>query len=528
MNNPNSTNTRKAQNATNYSVPYRPVPSDSLAKRKFVALYSLSALLTLTVFLLLAFGSIGILAWIPIQQIVYQSTLTLTAVFCGMFACLFAYSLRPAIWPLRAKRAYGASSVSSAANEALHQDEDWQFLDPKYAPGLYKVAKRVIGKLDVSAPINIHITTKYGVVVHVQRDWMGRIEDVDIGVGLPLFGTMTESELGSLIAHGFGYDMVGDGPLKRINNAVKRWMRAIVTELDDSLFPPDFIWHFLAKWFLRLSAIDAHVDVYFGDSFASKHFGPIATRCALEKTFLIGPMWTAYFETELTPAMKHGARMPIFEGFRLFCKPGQRRPDVLEALKRAESRVYSEFDFPPTLQDRIDGLTFDDTPSYPPIAQCMHLIGSERALEDIWYALYGAENLTHSNWVHYATHVLPEAIKKRFADTWLDPAEKSFVELIKMTHRPEEWWERLRPPGVSYLSQQAKRDYILDTISEWTIACLLFRGFTPRVIPAQALIMQREDAAVVPAIIVQAGLNGKLRSTHLNRYDVVSNGQDVE
>ncbi|MFZ6675879.1 M48 family metalloprotease [Undibacterium sp. Xuan67W] len=455
-------------------------------------------------FWLLAIGLVCGLLWIPFAQLSYRSSLQFTGIVAGIAGLSLAYSLRPR---RRAKEC--ASSVKPLSRDT--------------AADLYAMVEHIATKLHIQAPVNIHLIGAASAFISGKRNWQGKIKSLEVGLGLPLLGTLSEQELGSVIAHEFGHFVGGDLSLGPWVYRTRMSIANTVTDLDDSLFFLDLLFRYYGKWFLRLSASVSREQEYAADAQAAQYFGTAATRSALEKVHLIDPMWSTYLDHELGPAINRGARMPIFEGFRRFCRPGVKRAAVQNAIRHAESHKSSEFDTHPSLAERVSALVPSAKPSYPPLSQCMHLIGGEKATEDAWYLLFDQSKLSPADWDTFGETVMQPQIKQRFAGSWMDPEKLAFTELVQMALRPEDSWERLKPEGVSFLSPQGKRNHVLEILEEWIAACLIHRGFSIKATPGQAISMQRllpAPQSVQPFELLQMGLTGSLKSTYLAQFNV--------
>ncbi|MDY7539364.1 M48 family metalloprotease [Undibacterium sp. 5I1] len=452
-------------------------------------------------FWLLAIGLVIGLLWIPFAQLHYRSSLQFTGIVAGLAALSLAYSLRP-----RQREKTTASTAKPLSRET--------------AAPLYAMVEKIATRLHIQAPVNIHLIGAASAFISGKRNWQGKIKTLEVGLGLPLLGTLSEQELGSVIAHEFGHFVAGDLSLGPWVYRTRMSIAHTVTDLDDSLFFLDLLFSYYGKWFLRLSSSVSRAQEFAADALASKTFGIVATRTALEKVHLIDPMWSTYLDYELGPAINRGARMPIFEGFRRFSKLGVKRAAVQVAIKRAETRKASEFDTHPSLEERVSALVPGAKPSFPPLSHCWELLGGEQATEAAWYALFDADKLTTSDWDAFGEQVLQTQIQQRFAGSWMDPKQLAFTELVTMAQRPEDSWDKLKPEGVSFLSPQGKRNHVLDILEEWIAACLIHRGFKLKATPGQPWVMLREDKAIQPAELLQQALGGSLRSVQLAQFDL--------
>lgn len=458
-------------------------PTASIAKR---------ATLVLALWLgfwILALGLVALLLWIPVAQFIYRGSAELSGFVAGVAGLSLAWTLRPR------RREQEASTVSKIPP-----------LSRETAQPLYALVEKIGAGLGINAPVNIHLVGQSTAFIFGRRNWYGKVRSLEVGLGLPLLGSMSEAELGSVIAHEFGHFVAGDlslGPwVYRTRNAIAR----TVTDLDDSMFFLDLLFRSYGQWFLRLSASVSRAQEYAADAIAARTFGADTSANALRKVHLLGPVWSSYFDLDLAPALNHGARLPVFEGFRQFRRSATRRPEVQAAIARSEARTVSEYDTHPSLGERLAAMIGDSRPGYPPLADCFALLGGEAATEQAWYALFPNEDTVRCDWSRFGQDVLQPRIASRFAGTWMDPVRLPLAELAPMANTLDELWPRLRPEGVSFLSRQGKRNHVTGILNEWIVACLSARGFVAAVAPGQALTMARGEQVVEPDALLRAAL----------------------
>lgn len=456
-------------------------------------------------FWILALGLVAGLLWVPFAQFAYRSSVELSGGIAGLAGLTLAYSLRP-----RRRDGDAAKDIHPLSRET--------------AQPLYALVERIGAELGIGAPVNIHLISQSSAFIYGKRGLFGTVKSLEVALGLPLIGSMTEPELGSVIAHEFGHFVAGDlslGPwVYRTRNAIAR----TVTDLDGSMFFLDLLFRTYGQWFLRMSASVSRAQEFAADATAAKAFGSAATCNALNKVHLLDPAWSSYFHLELVPALGRGARLPIFDGFRRFCKAASRRTEVQEAIRKAEQQAVSEYDTHPSLEERLAALMPGAKPSYLPLADCFSLLGGEAATEQAWYSLFPAEDVVECVWPRFGQDVLQARIAARFAGSWMDPDELPLAELVPMASGLDELWPRMRPDGVSFLSRQGKRNHMKAVLTEWIIACLVKRGYTATLDPGQALRMERDGLAVEPSALLDAALAATLSVEHLARFEPAATG----
>lgn len=428
-------------------------------------------------FWLMALGLILFLLWIPFIQI--QTSMEFSGVISFGAAVTLAWALRPRARP---------------KNEANARP-----LTREQAEKLYQMVEGIADQLGVRAPIEIHLIGGATAYISAKRNWMGRLSHLQVGLGLPLFGNLTQAELGSVIAHEFGHFVGGDLTLGPWVYRTRLALAHTVHELDDSMFFLDILFRWYFIWFLRLSMQVSRQQEYSADATAARCFGIPATRAALEKVHLIDPLWSSYLDHELIPAINRSVKLPIFAGFKRFCQTGLRRKEVQAAIDWAstysnEYRVTDQFDSHPSLPDRVAALVPGSKPGLPPPAQCFELLGGQAATETIWYNSLDLNLFRAVEWERFGADILKEQICARFADSWMDPNQLPLTQLPLMAQDLNNLWLRLKPEGVSLLSQGGKQKYVLDILEEWVIACLCNSGFVPEAQPGQLLNLRRTKA----------------------------------
>lgn len=469
---------------------------------KFILRSALLMALWLGFWLLLALLMLALLA-LPFSQLQAKAALQLSGVAAISGALLLAYTLRPRGW-----------------SNAASTDQYSLILQPAQTPLLHVMLQKLTDEMKLAAPIEVRLISSAEVRVQAKRNWRGQLCALQIGLGLPLFSSLSEAELGALIVHEFAHLSPKQAAPGAWVYRIRQKLIKAVADLDHSLFLPDKVFYYFALLLLRLSATLARAHEFTADALAAQRAGVIATRAALEKIHLIGPMWFSYLDYELLPAVQRGARLPIFEGFRSFCQPTTKRAAVQAAIRRAANRPNAQFDCHPTLAERIDALTPGGKPSYPPLAQCLHLLGGAGAAEHIWYSQFQQGTLRATSWDEFGVQILQPQILKRFAGNWMDPAKMPLSQLPQLAYQAEDLWDKIRPVSVSFLSTQGQRNYVLELLEEWISACLIARGFSPKVAPGQALSMQRDGQLVHPADLLSAAIGGTLKSAHLKQFDL--------
>lgn len=453
----------------------------------------------------LSLGLIAILFWLPYSQSEHQG-IQLSGFIAIVAGLSLAWSLRPR-WQLQRNE-----------EEELKK----HILNRREVAGLYQLVEAIGKKLHMEMPVDIYLVNNATAFIHPKRGWFGRIKRLRVGLGLPLLMTLSERELGSVLAHEFGHFIGGDLGLGPWVYRTRTNLGNAIYELEDSLFLFDLLFHAYGRWFLRMSAGISRVQEYQADAVAVQCFGARASARALEKVYLIAPIWQAYLDHEFYPALQRGAKLPLIEGYRRFCQPGVRRPEVQESIDHADERTVSDYDTHPSLLERVRAMGPEVQTGIPPLADCYQFFGGEAELEKIWYRRYAEyekkNEIVAQSWEQFAAQTLAPQITHRFADSWMSPRQLTLDSLTTLATDTQELWHRLRPDNLSLLSSMGKHRYVMEILEEWIIASLLHNGFKMRINPGQYLEMVRDSIVVQPARLLSMAEQGKIPREILRRY----------
>lgn len=461
------------------------------------------ALLLLTLWLgfwLLGIGLVCGLLWIPFAQAHYRSSVDFSGIVAACAALTLAYALRPRS---------GQKPSDITGPPALQREQ---------APALFSFIERIGSELGATAPVEIHLVTGATAFIYAKRSWTGRVSQLTVGLGLPLFAWLSEEELGAVIAHEFGHFVGGDLSLSRWVYRTRASIGVTIHALDDSMFFLDAPFRTYGHWFLRWSSAVSRAQEYSADALSAERFGAATACAALTKIHLLDPFWSAYLNHDLGPAIDYDARVPILDGFRRFCAASPKRREVQEAIDKAEHRAADIYDTHPTLKERVTALGGNPSGGLPPLSNCLHLVGGEIGAETLWYRRFNTEKLQAVSWDDFGTEILQPRMDKKFSGTKMAPEQMPLEHLPAMAQELDAWWERLRPEGVSFLSAEARRRYVVQILEDWIVVSLCHRGFTPCVRPGQSLILARDGESIRPDMLLAAACEGKITVPELTKY----------
>lgn len=459
-------------------------------------------------FWLMSLSLIAGLLWIPYTQIHFRS-LNFSGVLATIAALSLAYALRPR-WQKKRE---------ADKTHPLQQEQ---------APALYALVEKIATSLKVKARVNIQLIAGATAYIRPERNWFGQIRSLEVGIGLPLLSTLNETELSSVIAHEFGHFVGGDLTMGPWIYRTRASIANTVYDLDDSIFLLDLLFLSYGKWFLRISASISRSQEFAADALAASQFGIPATRSALEKVYLIDPMWSAYLDHELGGALQRGVKVPVFEGFRRFCTPGTRRAEIVKSIQLNEHTAKTEFDTHPTLAERVSAICPGATPAMPPLSECLHLTGGEAATENAWYQSWTQQEMKESSWELYGKDIVQSQNSERFTASWMDPQQLPLTQLPDLAGKVDSLWEQLRPAGINFLSPLGKRRYILSVLEDWICACLTHQGFELSYSPGKELTMQRDKFTLSPRELLRQASAGGLSREYLQQFERQSENETAQ
>jgi hypothetical protein len=465
------------------------------------------------VFQLTMFLMLLLLLALPVTQLITRSALNLTGVISLLAGLTLAYGLRPARWKTSNKFAPDSVHGIRLANQQV--------------PSLSALVERIARESGLRIPVKIYLCQGTQINMVTKTNWRAQTTNAYILIGLGLFGILSEAELSAIITQQIStlYQPQTTGSAHL--HSLRRRARHVVNVCENSLFIVDIGLLIFAHLFLRLTAHTQAMLSLTADNMAAHRYGRTTLCNALEKIDLMRPMWQAYWQYELDAAIQRDTYLPIFEGFRRFCKASPKRAEIQTFLQafpnEAKQQARSNFDCTPPLGERLQALRGKNEASFPALADCLYLLGGEATAEVIWYSQFETGLSNTSDWSHYARAIFPARIRAQFAQHWMNPSKFAFTELINLAYQIDDLWEKNRPANIDLLSPQAKRQASLKLLEDWIIACLLQRGFQIHLHPGQSLRMQNHEKIVTPGELLDAALAGTLKSSYVKQFDPAPN-----
>lgn len=451
-------------------------------------------------FWLLAFALIGLLLAVPYAQARYDGGPGLG----GLLALLAAVTLAIALFRPR-------GGARDARENVLAREE---------APALYALAESIGARAGIRAPVAIRLVPGVVASIGAHRGWHGRLRGLDVSLGHGLLCVLDEAGVSAVIAHEYGHMAKGDLGLTPWVYRTRMALGATMGSLESSMFLLDVPFRLYAHAFLRQTGRISRAQEYAADALGAQQFGAAAMAVALRRVHAFAPEWDVYLDQVLTPALQHGARLPVLDGFRLFRASANRRPAVDEAIARGRAAPPHPADTHPSLSERLAALGHGDADAMPDAADplapnALSLLGGEAPADALWYRTFIRGTLQDSDWETYAERVLMPAVDARFAGTFLAPEQVALTELPTLLADPDALWRQIRPDGVTLLSAQGRVRHVCGVLEEFATASLWRRGWHARLAPGAPLWMERDGRRIVPERLIADVREGRVTADDL-------------
>jgi heat shock protein HtpX len=253
-------------------------------------------------------------------------------------------------------------------------------------PLLFTELKSISQAVNQKMPSEVYLLPEPNAFVSQAGGFLGLGSRRVMGIGLPLFGTLTVSQLRSVLAHEFGHYCGGDtklGPwVYRTRSMVIRTVNNLRTN-NTLMYLIRLPFYGYGKLFLRITLSVSRRQEYNADKLAAQVAGSNNAIQALQTIHGIAPAWEAYWSSEYLPVFGTGFVPPLADGFSSFLKAktiAQKVSDIVtKDMKNTRTGAY---DSHPSTKDRIEALEAfpaekDDTGNSP----ASSLIGDVPQLE---------------------------------------------------------------------------------------------------------------------------------------------------
>jgi heat shock protein HtpX len=325
------------------------LPKVEIPRRPSMAVFAILAIvMVIGSYLFVALLAVGSV-WLPYMIVSHAQSGHGWDVVILLFGILIAATM---LWSLIPRReAFSAPGV---------------LLERCRHPRLFAEIESIAAALSEPLPRDVYLIGDANAFVADRGGFMGFGTWRIMGLGLPLFSTMTVSQFRAVLAHEFAHYYGGDtslgpwvyrtkasivrifenigsvGQLARI--AVLAAMYMTVTTL--------LKWYFIS--FLRISNFISRKQEYRADELACIVAGRQNLIDGLQALHSIAVVWPTYWNQEVQPVLNMGSLVAIGDGLKRFMA----MPEISEVLSKSlERRLREEksepYDTHPPLRDRI-------------------------------------------------------------------------------------------------------------------------------------------------------------------------------
>lgn|GEM_PF-1024066 len=380
-------------------------------------------------------------------------------------------------------------------------------------PELHALVDRVARRLGVAPPDELQLGRSMNASIQREREGIRRRRVLELG--LPLFGTMDEPELATVVAHELGHERGGDVALGAWAYRTRVALARTLEELEGSGFWLDLPFRAYGWVFLRVSAAVSRAQELAADARAAEVAGRAPAWWALKKVGVFADAWLVYEQWSLGPVLDRGLRVPLIDGFARFLAEPRCSAEVRAALAAAAARVPSPHDTHPPISERLGAVDPGRRQDVrdPPLASSAHLLGGLAAAEDAWYSRNVDGTPIRVEWGEAAARGLLPALGETLAGTPLELARFTFADVPGLVARAAELWPSFRWSAVNVFSPAARASAVRRAISGALAMALAARGFVPELRPGAALTLRRGPLAAVPDEVVAGLADGSLSAS---------------
>jgi heat shock protein HtpX len=317
--------------------PSRPPFSPITPDRGFLIRRAVLALVLTVGFYLLAVAVAALLAALPVVE---------------------WYYLRRVHWYLLAFGFGGAWLILSAIFPKRQQfHAPGPKLDEQKHPKLFKLIRETAAHAGQDLPQDVYLVPEINAFVSERGGFLGLGRRRLLGLGLPLLGVLSVSEVKAVLAHEFGHFASGD---TKLGGWVYRTSAALiqtVRNLGGRHQVVQMLFIAYAKMFLRLTNAVSRQQEFYADRLAAKLAGRRPLVEGLHKLEGQGAAFEVFWRREFLPLLGAGFRTPLIGGFANFSADPEIAKNVKDLLASEAGRSADEYDTHPTLHERQQAVT---------------------------------------------------------------------------------------------------------------------------------------------------------------------------
>ena len=386
-------------------------------------------------------------------------------------------------------------------------------LDRKTVPRLAELVDDIAARVGHPRPEDLFLTPGANAFAgRHKRQWYQRGR-AGVGVGLALFQLCDRDELASVVAHEMGHHSAGDVALGPWIHHIRRSIGGALQHLEGSSFWLHLPFVGYAEIFLRITRRSSREQELAADALAARTCGVNATAAALMRIHRLGPLWDAYWQSEVIPLIVRGFRPPLFEGFsRVLALPAV-RDELAAIVRKKDEEAPHPHDTHPLLAERLTALDtseetanhappelgarawFDDLDTVEQVVVRSVLKNPDRELAPIAW-----DDVGEKVWIPHWREVLSEL------DGALRGVSLSALPALVKIRRS---WSRGCRAGWRSVAQ-AERQRARHLLRAWLSVRLHDAGFAARTEPGAAVHFERNGATLEPDAVLRELADGKL------------------
>lgn len=230
-------------------------------------------------------------------------------------------------------------------------------LEAQQHPKLFKLIRETAAHAGQNLPQEVYLVPEINAFVSERGGFLGLGKRRLLGLGLPLLGVLTVSEVKAVLAHEFGHFASGDTKLGGWIYRTSVALIQTVRNLGGRHQVVQMLFVAYAKMFLRLTNAVSRQQELYADQLAAKLAGRRPLVEGLQKLEGQGAAFEVFWRREFLPLLGAGFRTPLVEGFNGFSADPKIAKNVKDLLASEAGRSADEYDSHPTLHERQQAVT---------------------------------------------------------------------------------------------------------------------------------------------------------------------------